>query len=128
MNFCAQCGNRHVAGARFCVQCGTPAAGSGPGPGTDAPDQPGSPDQPDQLSQPEPGGAGNGRDGWESRAALLAEAADPGTAPTRLHEIAARHPEARPALATNPATYPALLAWLGQLGDPSVDAGLRSRV
>jgi phosphoglycolate phosphatase-like HAD superfamily hydrolase len=36
-------------------------------------------------------------------------------------------PHLRPHVARNPATYPALLDWLGALGDPEVDAALRSR-
>lgn len=58
---------------------------------------------------------------------LMKEAANPQTPLARLQELAANHPEARPALAANPSTYPALLTWLGQLGDPAVDQALRLR-
>ncbi|UWX97788.1 hypothetical protein N2K95_03635 [Arthrobacter zhaoxinii] len=59
-------------------------------------------------------------------AALLAEAADPATPLTRLQELAT-HPRARVAVAGNPSTYPALLAWLSQLGDPAVNEALGRR-
>lgn len=58
---------------------------------------------------------------------ILAAAADPATPLARLQQLAADHPQARPAIAANPSTYPGLLAWLGQLGDPAVDAALRQR-
>lgn len=58
---------------------------------------------------------------------VLEEAANPATPLARLQEIAASHPTARPAVAANPSTYPALLAWLGALGDPAVDQALRQR-
>ena len=58
---------------------------------------------------------------------VLGEAANPETPLARLQEIAAHHPHARPLVAANPATYPALLAWLGELGDPDVDEALRRR-
>ena len=59
-------------------------------------------------------------------AALIAEAADPATPLARLQELAT-HPRARVAVAANPSTYPDLLTWLGQLGDPEVDEALRRR-
>ncbi|UON92809.1 zinc ribbon domain-containing protein [Arthrobacter zhangbolii] len=59
-------------------------------------------------------------------AALIAGAADPATALARLQELAT-HPRARVAVAGNPSTYPDLLNWLGQLGDPAVDEALRRR-
>ena len=59
-------------------------------------------------------------------AALLAEAADPATPLVRLQELAT-HPRARVAVAANPSTYPDLLTWLGQLGDPAVDEALSRR-
>ncbi|KAD3515064.1 zinc-ribbon domain-containing protein [Arthrobacter yangruifuii] len=59
-------------------------------------------------------------------AALLAEAADPATALVRLQELAT-HPRARVAVAANPSAYPALLAWLSQLGDPAVNEALGRR-
>jgi hypothetical protein len=54
-------------------------------------------------------------------------AADPTTPATVLGELAGSHPELRAAIAANPAAYPDLLNWLGQLGDPQVDAALRAR-
>ena len=59
--------------------------------------------------------------------ALIAEASNPATSLARLQEIAASHPEARAAIAGNPSTYPDLLTWLGQLGDPAVNEALRQR-
>ena len=59
-------------------------------------------------------------------AALLAEAADPATPLARLQELAT-HPRARVAVAANPSTYPALLTWLSQLGDPAVNEALGRR-
>ncbi|MCC9195348.1 hypothetical protein QNO08_03235 [Arthrobacter sp. zg-Y820] len=58
---------------------------------------------------------------------VLAEAANPATPLARLQEIVANHPEARAVVAANPSTYPALLTWLGQLGDPAVDQAIRQR-
>lgn len=58
---------------------------------------------------------------------ILAEAANPATPLARLQELAANHPQARPAVAANPSTYPDLLAWLARLGDPAVDEALRQR-
>lgn len=60
--------------------------------------------------------------GPEARAA-----ADPSTPLVELARLAHLHPAVRPAVATNPAAYPDLLTWLGGLGDPAVDAALRSR-
>lgn len=54
-------------------------------------------------------------------------AADPGTALAELARLAHEHPELRVAIAGNPSTYDALLDWLGQLGDPQVDAVLARR-
>lgn len=54
-------------------------------------------------------------------------ASDPLTDPDTLRDIAAEEPSLRPAVAANPATYPGLLAWLAQLGDPEVDAALARR-
>jgi len=54
-------------------------------------------------------------------------AADPATPATVLAEIARDRPELRPYLAANPAAYPQLLEWLAVLGDPAVDAVLRTR-
>jgi len=69
----------------------------------------------------------DGTAGW--RGPLDHEAAsDPATAGVELARIAASRPDLRPALAANPATYPALLEWLAALHDPAVDAALRSRL
>jgi len=57
----------------------------------------------------------------------VAAAMDPRTAPAILAELAARAPETHVFLARNPSTYPALVAWLGELGDPAVTAALRQR-
>lgn len=54
-------------------------------------------------------------------------AADPSTPLQTLADIAAKEPSLRPYIAMNPATYPELLEWLGQLGDPAVDDALRQR-
>ena len=56
-----------------------------------------------------------------------AQAVDPGTDAAVLAQIAQDAPTLRPYVAANPATYPALLEWLGRLGDPEVDAALRAR-
>ena len=58
---------------------------------------------------------------------LVAAASDPNTDLTKLHELANNYPGLRPYIATNPRTYPALLEWLGTLGDPAVDAALARR-
>jgi hypothetical protein len=54
-------------------------------------------------------------------------ASDPHTPLEVLADIAATEPSLRPYLAANPSTYPALLDWLGKLGDPAVDEVLRRR-
>lgn len=54
-------------------------------------------------------------------------AADPSTPLQTLADIAAAEPSLRPNIAMNPSTYPELLDWLGQLGDPAVDEALRQR-
>lgn len=56
-----------------------------------------------------------------------AEALNPDTPAIVLAKIAEVAPELRPALAVNPSTYPALVDWLGQLGDPAVNAALAKR-
>lgn len=58
---------------------------------------------------------------------LAAQAADPATPLTTLQSLAQDYPALRPAIALNPSTYPALLTWLGDLGDPAVDAALVER-
>lgn len=55
------------------------------------------------------------------------QAADPETPLDVLAELAYQHPELRAAIAANPSTYPDLLEWLGNLGDPEVDRALRAR-
>jgi len=69
-------------------------------------------------TQPAPGG---------NLDAIRAEAVSPATSAARLREIAATIPEARAAVASNPAAYPGLLTWLGSLGDPVIDAALVRR-
>lgn len=56
-----------------------------------------------------------------------ARAADPNTPQVQLHMLAGDHPELRPLIAENPNTYPELLQWLAELGDPAVDAALARR-
>lgn len=56
-----------------------------------------------------------------------AQALDPSTPLEVLAQIVQDAPHLRPQVAANPSTYPALLEWLGNLGDPAVDAALRSR-
>jgi hypothetical protein len=45
----------------------------------------------------------------------------------QIAQIAQYAPELRACLARNPNTYPALLDWLGQLGDPAINAAIASR-
>lgn len=78
------------------------------------------PVQPDQFAR----GQAQSASGFE---AIWADAANAATSAERLQMIASTVPEARPLVAANPSTYPELLAWLGQLGDPEVDAVLASR-
>lgn len=59
---------------------------------------------------------------WSAAVAL-----DPATPLADLAKIVQEAPHLRPQVAANPSTYPALLDWLGALGDPQVDAALRSR-
>lgn len=54
-------------------------------------------------------------------------ATDPGATPESLRHLAATRPELRAAIASNPATDEALLAWLGSLGDPAIQAALDAR-
>jgi hypothetical protein len=55
------------------------------------------------------------------------QALDPSTDLDVLAAIAAQAPELRVHLAANPSTYPDLLHWLAQLGDPAIDAALARR-
>ncbi|GAA1157096.1 hypothetical protein [Nesterenkonia sandarakina] len=63
----------------------------------------------------------------QSATGPAARAADPNTPQVQLHMLAGDHPELRPLIAENPNTYPELLQWLSELGDPAVDAALRRR-
>ena len=63
----------------------------------------------------------------QSQADLLARASDPNAPLEDLHRLAQDYPGLRPAIAANPSTYPALLEWLGSLGDPAVNAALAAR-
>lgn len=58
---------------------------------------------------------------------LETEAADPTIDPARLQQLANDYPALRPLIAMNPATYPALVEWLGELGDPAVNVALAQR-
>lgn len=53
----------------------------------------------------------------------------PGPPPNQMQiaQIAQYAPELRACIARNPNTYPALIEWLGQLGDPAINAALASR-
>lgn len=48
----------------------------------------------------------------EQADALLAEAANPATAPARLHEMAVAYPHTHATIAANPSVYPGLSVWL----------------
>lgn len=56
-----------------------------------------------------------------------AQALDPTTDPMTQHNIAEYAPELRVYLAQNPSIYPELLAWLGTLHDPDIDAAIAAR-
>ena len=58
---------------------------------------------------------------------LVARAQDPNAELETLHQLAQNYPGLRPYIAANPRTYPALLEWLGTLGDPAVEAARASR-
>lgn len=58
---------------------------------------------------------------------LADQAADPNTPLERLAELAFAHEKLRATIALNPSTYPDLLTWLGEIGDPEVDFALRKR-
>lgn len=58
---------------------------------------------------------------------LVARATDPNAELSTLHELAQNYPGLRPYIAANPRTYPALLDWLGSLGDADVSTVLASR-
>lgn len=63
----------------------------------------------------------------QPRGFTAAQALDPSTPLEVLAQIVQEAPHLRAQVAANPSTYPALLEWLGNLGDPAVDAALRSR-
>ncbi|MGV9795768.1 variant leucine-rich repeat-containing protein [Gordonia sp. NPDC003422] len=54
-------------------------------------------------------------------------ASDPRTLPQTLAQMVTYAPALRPFVAANPATDPALLHYLGSLGDPEVDRALATR-
>lgn len=58
---------------------------------------------------------------------LIRESQDPTTSATRLAELAQLDRDLWPAIAVHPTAYPALLDWLGQQGDPTVNAVLALR-
>lgn len=58
---------------------------------------------------------------------FTAEQALTTTDQTQIAQIAQYAPELRACIARNPNTYPALIEWLGQLGDPAINAALASR-
>jgi hypothetical protein len=62
-----------------------------------------------------------------SDSSLVAAARDPNTPLEKLANLAYDHPELRSAIAENPSTYPDLLGWLEELGDPAVAAALARR-
>lgn len=66
-------------------------------------------------------------DAWRAAAADQGVAISPRTDPALLAEIAQHRPDLRPALAMNPAAYPALLDWLAGLDDPVINAALAAR-
>lgn len=59
--------------------------------------------------------------------ALMAAVEHPLTDAATLHRIAAEAPWLRARVAAHPNAYPDLLAWLGALGDPAIDAALARR-
>lgn len=76
-------------------------------------------------------GAQNGTEVFQQAAAhgyTEAQALDPNTPALTLAKIAEVAPELRPALALNPSTYPALVEWLGQIGDPAINEALSRRL
>jgi hypothetical protein len=58
---------------------------------------------------------------------MIRESQDPSTSGARLAELAQLDRELWTSIAVHPAAYPALLDWLGQQGDPTVDAVLALR-
>ena len=60
-------------------------------------------------------------------AAAQARLADPAVSPSELADIAHQHPTLRAQVAAHPIAYPELLAWLGEIGDPAIDAVIAAR-
>lgn len=58
---------------------------------------------------------------------IVQRASDPTISQAELADLVQNHPQARAAAAGNPQAYPGMLEWLGQLGDPEVDAALARR-
>ncbi|KAA1380244.1 variant leucine-rich repeat-containing protein [Aeromicrobium fastidiosum] len=58
---------------------------------------------------------------------MIRESQDPSTTAARLAELAQLDRGLWTSIAVHPAAYPALLEWLGQQGDPTVDAVLELR-
>jgi hypothetical protein len=58
---------------------------------------------------------------------LVREAQDPSTSPARLAELAQADRATWTAIVFNPAAYDGLLQWLGERGDPTVNAALTAR-
>jgi hypothetical protein len=58
---------------------------------------------------------------------LIREAQDPATSAARLAEIAQADRSTWPAIVFHPAAYDGLLQWLGERGDPTVNAALAAR-
>ncbi len=58
---------------------------------------------------------------------FTAEQALTTTGQMQIAQIAQYAPELRACIARNPNTYPALIEWLGQLGDPAINAALAFR-
>ncbi|OZC49062.1 hypothetical protein CH289_17935 [Rhodococcus sp. RS1C4] len=80
-----------------------------------------------QYGQPDPRQPYNQPTQHDLSSAAPTAAADPRTPAATLFEIATKSPELRPAVAANPSAYDDLIAWLGKLGDPAVDAALARR-
>jgi len=63
----------------------------------------------------------------DPRTYTVHRALDGATDAATLHAMATQRPDLRQFVAANPNTPTDVLAWLGQLGDPAVDAALRRR-
>ena len=84
------------------------------------------------AQQPAAGSSGHGSGGIREPVAtnpygFTAEQALTTTDQMQIAQIAQYAPELRACIARNPNTYPALIEWLGQLGDPAINAALASR-